>query len=169
MLPRPGLPPRETRGRLHPGQPYHHEADCPAMCHPGDPAGLDALHDGNEARPGARDDQRFAGGSADVSRERDLGDPRSLPQPVPEPGFRSQLYASDVAHARVSQHQLTEPDSMKRLLVTYTTMAGSTEEVAHALREEIARAGVKADILPIGEVRSLEGYDGLVIGAPMVL
>lgn len=58
---------------------------------------------------------------------------------------------------------------MTRILVAYATMAGSTGEVAQAVRDEIARRGLQAEVLPLDEVTSLEGYDGVVLGAPMIL
>jgi menaquinone-dependent protoporphyrinogen oxidase len=58
---------------------------------------------------------------------------------------------------------------MKRILVTYATMAGSTAEVAQAVAEEIAKSKVEVDVLPLGEVKSLAGYDGVVVGGPMIM
>ena len=58
---------------------------------------------------------------------------------------------------------------MKRILVAYATMAGSTTEVAQAVGEEIAKVGLEVDVLPLTEVMSLEGYDGVVVGAPMIM
>lgn len=58
---------------------------------------------------------------------------------------------------------------MKRILVTYATMAGSTVEVAQAVAGEIARSNVQVDVLPLGEVKSLAGYDGVVLGGPMIM
>ena len=58
---------------------------------------------------------------------------------------------------------------MKKILVTYATMAGSTAEVAQAVAEEIARSDVHVDLLPLGEVKSLSGYDGVVVGGPMIM
>jgi len=58
---------------------------------------------------------------------------------------------------------------MKRVLVAYATFAGSTAEVAEAVGEQIAGDGVQVDVLPIGEVKDLTGYDALVVGAPMIL
>jgi menaquinone-dependent protoporphyrinogen oxidase len=58
---------------------------------------------------------------------------------------------------------------MKRVLVVYASMAGSTAEVAQAIGEEIARAGVQVDVLPVSEARSLAGYDGVVVGGPMIM
>jgi menaquinone-dependent protoporphyrinogen oxidase len=58
---------------------------------------------------------------------------------------------------------------MKRILVAYATMAGSTVEVAQAVAEEIARSEVQVDVLPLGEVKSLAGYDGVVLGGPMIM
>ena len=57
---------------------------------------------------------------------------------------------------------------MKRILVTYATMAGSTIEVAQAVGEEIAKSGLQVDVLPLGEVKGLEAYDGVVVGGPMI-
>jgi menaquinone-dependent protoporphyrinogen oxidase len=58
---------------------------------------------------------------------------------------------------------------MKRILVAYATMAGSTVEVAQAIGEEIAKHGLQVDVLPLGEVKSLEAYDGVVVGGPMIM
>ncbi len=58
---------------------------------------------------------------------------------------------------------------MKRILVAYATMVGSTVEVAQAVGEEIARSGLQVDVLPLGEVKSLEAYDGVVLGGPMIM
>jgi len=58
---------------------------------------------------------------------------------------------------------------MKPILVTYATMAGSTAEVAQAVAEEIEQSGRPADVLPISEVRDLDGYAGVVVGGPMIM
>jgi menaquinone-dependent protoporphyrinogen oxidase len=58
---------------------------------------------------------------------------------------------------------------MKRILVAYATMAGSTVDVAQAVGEEIAKSGVQVDVLPIGEVKDLAAYNGVVIGGPMIV
>ena len=58
---------------------------------------------------------------------------------------------------------------MNRILVTYATMAGSTVEVAQAVSEEIAKRGLQVDVLPIGEVKDLQAYDGVVVGGPMIM
>ena len=58
---------------------------------------------------------------------------------------------------------------MKRILVTYATMAGSTVEVAQTVAEEIADRGLQVDVLPLVEVQNIEGYDAVVVGAPMIM
>lgn len=58
---------------------------------------------------------------------------------------------------------------MMQILVTYATMAGSTAEVAQAIGEEMAGSGLQVDVLPLEQVEHLENYDGVVLGAPMIL
>lgn len=58
---------------------------------------------------------------------------------------------------------------MKKVLVAYATMAGSTLEVAQAVGEEFTKQGFQADVLPVREVKSLQGYDGVVVGGPMIM
>jgi menaquinone-dependent protoporphyrinogen oxidase len=58
---------------------------------------------------------------------------------------------------------------MRRVLVAYATMAGSTAEVAQAVGEELAKAGLEVHVAPIGEVKELDGYNGVVLGGPMIL
>jgi len=58
---------------------------------------------------------------------------------------------------------------MKNILVTYATMAGSTAEVAQIVGDEIAKRGVKVEVFPLGEVKNIEAYDGVVVGGPMIM
>ncbi|MDF1519729.1 MAG: flavodoxin domain-containing protein [Brevefilum sp.] len=53
----------------------------------------------------------------------------------------------------------------KRILITYGTVAGSTEEVARTIGEEMQNAGALVEIKPVEDVKSVEGYDGLVVGS----
>jgi menaquinone-dependent protoporphyrinogen oxidase len=58
---------------------------------------------------------------------------------------------------------------MSRVLVAYATMAGSTAEVAQAVGEEIASSGAQVDVLPLEKIKTLETYDGVVLGGPMIM
>ncbi len=58
---------------------------------------------------------------------------------------------------------------MKKILVTYATMAGSTAEVAQAVAEELQQGGLQVDVKPLEQVGGLAVYDGVVVGAPMIM
>ena len=56
----------------------------------------------------------------------------------------------------------------QKILVTYATNAGSTVEVAEAIRDELASQGAEVDLRQVGEVASLGEYSAVVVGAPMI-
>ena len=58
---------------------------------------------------------------------------------------------------------------IKKILVTYATFSGTTIEVASAISDEITKAGLQAEVLPLEKVENLDGYDGVVLGGPMIM
>jgi menaquinone-dependent protoporphyrinogen oxidase len=48
-------------------------------------------------------------------------------------------------------------------------MAGSTADVAKVVAEEMGRTGAQVDVLHLKEVKDLERYDGVVVGAPEIM
>ena len=58
---------------------------------------------------------------------------------------------------------------MGKILIAYASMAGSTAEIAQAIAEEIANAGVQVEVSPFNQVKNLENYTGVIIGAPMIM
>jgi menaquinone-dependent protoporphyrinogen oxidase len=52
----------------------------------------------------------------------------------------------------------------RKIIVAYATRAGSTAEVAECVGKELSERGVEADVRPVKEVRSLDGYDSVVLG-----
>jgi menaquinone-dependent protoporphyrinogen oxidase len=58
---------------------------------------------------------------------------------------------------------------MTHILVAYTTNSGSTEDVAQAIGEELGRDGAQVDVRRLEEVTEIDGYQAVVIGAPMIL
>ena len=60
---------------------------------------------------------------------------------------------------------------MEKILVayTYTTNAGTTEEVAAVIGEELSRDGAQVDVRRIEEIADLASYSAVVIGGPMIM
>lgn len=55
------------------------------------------------------------------------------------------------------------------ILVTYATKYGSTQEVAKAIAGTLCQAGGQVEILPARQVRSLDGYNAVVLGAALYM
>ena len=55
------------------------------------------------------------------------------------------------------------------VLVAYATKYGSTQEVAEAVAAALRESGLKVDVHPAREVRGLEGYDAVVLGAALYM
>jgi menaquinone-dependent protoporphyrinogen IX oxidase len=56
-----------------------------------------------------------------------------------------------------------------KVLITYATISGSTEEIAQFVRNELAGQGWTVDLRPCREVNDLTGYHAVVIGAPLYM
>jgi menaquinone-dependent protoporphyrinogen IX oxidase len=57
----------------------------------------------------------------------------------------------------------------KRILVAYATNAGSTAEVARVIGEELGKDGIPVEVQRVEEVKSLEPFSAVVVGAPMIM
>jgi menaquinone-dependent protoporphyrinogen oxidase len=55
------------------------------------------------------------------------------------------------------------------VLVGYATRYGSTQEVAEAVAATLRECGLEVDIQPMRKVRTLKGYRGVVLGAPLFM
>lgn len=55
------------------------------------------------------------------------------------------------------------------ILVAYATRYGSTREVAEVIAGRLRESGLTADARSVEEVRSLDGYAGVVLGAPLYI
>lgn len=56
---------------------------------------------------------------------------------------------------------------MKKILIAYATRTGTTEETAREIAAVLVGRGLKAEAKPMAQVTSLDGWDGVVIGAPV--
>ncbi|MCX6690263.1 MAG: flavodoxin [Methanoregula sp.] len=56
-----------------------------------------------------------------------------------------------------------------RILVAYASKNGSTAEIAQAIGKELQSAGKTVDVIEMKTVRTLAGYDAIVIGAPLYM
>ena len=55
--------------------------------------------------------------------------------------------------------------STRSVLVAYATRFGSTQEVAGSIAATLRRVGLEVDLHPMGDVRSVDHYDAVVLGA----
>jgi menaquinone-dependent protoporphyrinogen oxidase len=55
------------------------------------------------------------------------------------------------------------------VLVVYATRYGSTQEVAEQVATTLRESGLAADVQPARQVRALEGYRAVVVGAPLYI
>lgn len=55
----------------------------------------------------------------------------------------------------------------KSILVTYATRYGSTQDAAEALAQILRELEYGTDLAPLRQVRALEKYDAVVMGAPL--
>jgi menaquinone-dependent protoporphyrinogen oxidase len=51
------------------------------------------------------------------------------------------------------------------ILLAYASRYGSTQEVAEAITIDLRKTGLKVDVRPMSEVKTVEGYDAVVLGA----
>lgn len=57
---------------------------------------------------------------------------------------------------------------MKRALIAYGTKTGTTKETAVEIGKELSSKGIKAEVKAFAEAGDLSGYDGFVVGAPVL-
>jgi menaquinone-dependent protoporphyrinogen oxidase len=57
----------------------------------------------------------------------------------------------------------------EKVLVTYASTHGSTQEVAEVVAATLRAAGQTVDLQPLRSVRTLEGYTAVVLGAPIYM
>ncbi len=56
----------------------------------------------------------------------------------------------------------------RKVLVTYATLSGTTVDVAQAIAQELQKSGAQVDVLPLAQVKSVDDYSAVVVGAPMI-
>lgn len=56
---------------------------------------------------------------------------------------------------------------MKRVLVAYGSRMGGTEEIAGRIADELRERGFAVDLMSGEQVRSVDGYDGVVVGSAL--
>jgi len=58
---------------------------------------------------------------------------------------------------------------MKKVLVTYATLSGSTAETAQVIAETLEASGLQAEVLPLEQAKDPGQYAAVFLGAPMIL
>ena len=57
----------------------------------------------------------------------------------------------------------------KKILVTYASKNGATEEIAVRIGEVLRQAGLQADVLPVDRVRDLTPYQAVILGSAVYI
>lgn len=57
----------------------------------------------------------------------------------------------------------------RTVLVAFGTMYGSTGEVAEAIASALRDAGLAVEVVPARDVKKLDGYGAVVLGAPLIV
>lgn len=57
----------------------------------------------------------------------------------------------------------------KKVLVAYASFSGSTAETAEFIGKKLSEKKMEADVLPVDKVKSLEGYDAVIIGSGVIM
>ena len=55
------------------------------------------------------------------------------------------------------------------VLVAYATRYGSTQEVADKIAATLRQSGLTVEVQPAKQVRTLDGYRAVVLGAPLYM
>jgi menaquinone-dependent protoporphyrinogen oxidase len=64
------------------------------------------------------------------------------------------------------QSQCARSGSMnQKVLIVYASRAGSTAEIADVIAKQLCAAGLSADVRPVAEVRTLDGYAAAIVGS----
>jgi menaquinone-dependent protoporphyrinogen oxidase len=57
----------------------------------------------------------------------------------------------------------------RTVLVAFATNYGSTKEVAEAIASALRNTGAEVDVKPARDVKKLDGYGAVVLGAPLIV
>lgn len=57
----------------------------------------------------------------------------------------------------------------KSILVTYASKYGATKEIAEKIGEVLRQEGLQTDILPVDNVRDLNGYGAVIVGSAVYI
>lgn len=74
-----------------------------------------------------------------------------------------------VVRADAKRHCECKSQLMAKILVAYASKHGSTAEIADAVAEGLREGGHAADSVEAGSVKSLDGYDAVVLGSAVYI
>jgi menaquinone-dependent protoporphyrinogen oxidase len=77
---------------------------------------------------------------------------------IPEPGWGAKNEFLQASYG-------TDKQAVKKVLIAYASMHGSTGEIADVLAKDLCAAGASVDIRLVGNVKDLSPYQAVVVGS----
>ncbi len=96
----------------------------------------------------------------------DRFDTKPSPVFIDGDGYSDRLSEGFSSHCRDLLCRMT---MVHKILVVYASRAGSTEEIAKGIGDQLSAAGLQVEVFAVSQVSDLPSFDAIVLGAPIYM